>query len=463
MLPASSAESPRPAQSRGVFVATALLLTVAILAGGGSVRFPLTELIVELVAVAALVPVLIAWRWRIVPPGFKVPMLLATLMLALIVLQLVPLPPAIWTKLAGRELGADTARALGWAAQWRPLSIDPEATMRSAIALIPGVTMFLAVAILPPAARARLVALLVILGAAILLPGLLQIASGGEHFYLYSAASSSSHRGVPTALFVNRNHFAAYLLIAIVACGALARRDIGKPALLPALLATALSAMVIATASRTGAALLPLAVLGAVLLGRRNLDRRTWLIVGALVGVGALILAIAASQGLGDALDRLATRFGQDEDSRFEFWPVAVAVAQTWFPWGSGIGTFETAFRAGEPLAIVGSHFVNHAHNDYLEIAIEAGLAGIMLVAGFILWLLTAGWKAWRNPMRDDTDLHARMAAASLVLLLLHSLVDYPLRTLAMATVFGLMAGLLAARGNDYLASKPENEIKTAP
>jgi O-antigen ligase len=457
MLPASSAEISRPAEPRGLFVAAAIMLAASILAGGGGVRFPFTELIVQLVSVAALVAVLIAWRWRTMSPGFRMPMLLGALMLGLILLQLVPLPPANWTGMAGRELAADTARALGSSTGWRPLSIDPEATMRSALALIPGLTMVMAMAMLPPASRLRLVRLLAILAAAMLIPGLLQIASGGDHFYLYSAASSSSHRGVPTGLFVNRNHFAAFLLVAIVACGALARRETGKPALLPVVLGTALAAMTLATASRTGAILLPFAVLASALLARRHVDRRTWLIVAISIALAAMVLAIATYHGFGGSLDRLVARFGEDEDSRFEFWPVALAVAQTWFPWGSGVGTFDMAFRAGEPLAIVGSHFVNHAHNDYLEIAIEAGMPGMLLVAAFLGWLVRAGWKAWRDPLRGDADLYARMAFAGIALLLLHSLVDYPLRTLALETIFGLLIGLLAAHGNDFKASKPEN------
>jgi len=58
-----------------------------------------------------------------------------------------------------------------------------------------------------------------------------------------------------------------------------------------------------------------------------------------------------------------------------------------------------------------------------------------------------AGWRAWRGVSGlSAAQLGLRRAAwIALLLVLLHSLVDYPLRTTAHLAVFGMLAALLVA------------------
>lgn len=87
------------------------------------------------------------------------------------------------------------------------------------------------------------------------------------------------------------------------------------------------------------------------------------------------------------------------------------------------------------------SEYVNHAHGDALEILLEHGVAGVLLAAGVVVW-----WAARSRALigRRDADPLALAGAAMLAIALIHSLVDYPLRTSAIAVVAAMAAGLLA-------------------
>jgi O-antigen ligase len=88
--------------------------------------------------------------------------------------------------------------------------------------------------------------------------------------------------------------------------------------------------------------------------------------------------------------------------------------------------------------------YVNHAHNDWLELLVETGLLGAAVMIAFLLWFARLALRAWR---RHNTTGGPGVRAASVVILLLlgHSLVDYPLRSPAMMCVFALACGLMLA------------------
>jgi O-antigen ligase len=423
----------------------AILLAVAMLLGGGSSLFPANEMIVELVGVAVLTAVLIKWRRDRMGPDAVAPLILLGLLVALVLAQLVPLPPSLWMALPGRELVAETARQIGEAGRWRPISLDPEQTIRTSLALIPPVAMFLAGLGQSTRDHERLLWVVLVMALGGFLLGLLQIVSGGSaSLYFYESA----HQGLPTGVFANRNHQGALLLVGMLVTATLFG---GRPGdrRMAGLVAGALILLfafgVIATGSRTAAALAPIALIGSALLFfQPRPGRRSWMIGGAVGGLAAAGLGALVAFGGADIFDRLSARFSQDREARFEFWPDVIYAIQQYFPFGSGLGTFETVFRAAERLAIVSTHYVNHAHSDYLEIAVEAGLFGAALVAFFLIWLAWQGFRAWRSDGARLAVRMGRLASIGIVLLMLHCTVDYPLRTISLATVFALLVGLLA-------------------
>ncbi len=92
---------------------------------------------------------------------------------------------------------------------------------------------------------------------------------------------------------------------------------------------------------------------------------------------------------------------------------------------------------------MIGS-YVNRAHDDYLELWLEAGVVGATFGAIGLIWIGRNAISPWRRADAGSADnLLARAATISIALLLLHSFVDYPLRTSAMLAFFAVACALL--------------------
>jgi hypothetical protein len=150
------------------------------------------------------------------------------------------------------------------------------------------------------------------------------------------------------------------------------------------------------------------------------------------------------------ALYRLLERFEADPlgDARVAFARNTWEAAWTFMPFGSGLGSFVPVYQMFErPEDALLDKFANRAHNDLLEVWLEAGIVGLLLISLFLGWLVLMIWRVWRptqlpNQLPIDVLL-MRAASVVLVLLLLHSLVDYPLRTTALSVLFAFCCGLL--------------------
>ena len=88
--------------------------------------------------------------------------------------------------------------------------------------------------------------------------------------------------------------------------------------------------------------------------------------------------------------------------------------------------------------------YVAHAHNDYLQLVVELGLPGALLVLAFLTWWVLAVRRVVAIP--DVPLSHAAAIASGVVLL--HSAWDYPIRTAAIGAVFA-MCCVLIARSTD--------------
>ena len=170
---------------------------------------------------------------------------------------------------------------------------------------------------------------------------------------------------------------------------------------------------------------------------------RPWLAAVPAVLVIAIVGAlIATSPGrVGMAFDR----FGEvTEDARAYIWDDASYSASRYFPVGSGMGTFDDVFQLDESLENMTPKRAGRAHNDYLEVAIEAGLPGILLIAG---WLALLAWLSWCARHSRDRWI-AWSGAAVLLAIALQSITDYPLRNHAMLALAGFAFVVLVRFGS---------------
>jgi O-antigen ligase len=127
--------------------------------------------------------------------------------------------------------------------------------------------------------------------------------------------------------------------------------------------------------------------------------------------------------------------------TRQTFLTTGLAVARDYLPVGAGVGSFERVYRMKEnPQTIDPSIVVNHAHDDYLELLIETGIPGMVLVVTFLGWFATMGVRLWRGASSDPFAVAGGITAG---MVMVHSLVDFPLRTTAIAATFAMALAML--------------------
>lgn len=428
-----------------VFTAVALFL------GGGGSPAPVPELLIEWTALAALLVAL----WLRKPNEAPLPrgaIGFCAAMLALPAIQVIPLPPALWTALPGRETVVAALALVGQQDCWMPWSVSPHRTLAALLALIAPVAALLLAAYAGPRARTTALVTVLAMAVAAALLGAAQLAAGaGTALRPYG----SEHSGYLTGFHANRNAAADMLLIGLFALAglfALSPAGRGTGWRLPfAAAALLLAAAVLLTGSRAGIALL--GVVGIVGAASLTVSRRrsqaalpnrlaAWS-VGGVLALGAAAWALGAST----VATRIAARFTAGGEPRPDLWVDTLFAAGQHWPWGSGMGTFVPVFVAAERLEVVDTGYPNRAHNDFLELALEGGLPGLVLLATL------GGWLAWRlvQRLRRATAPGERIelifAGATLALLAAHSVVDYPLRSMALAVLGGLAAGLILSRG----------------
>ncbi|GEM_PF-2959403 len=131
------------------------------------------------------------------------------------------------------------------------------------------------------------------------------------------------------------------------------------------------------------------------------------------------------------------------------------------FPFtGRGVGAFHIYFpqyRTAESLRIIPVPLVFHAHNEFLEIAIEMGFLGLGLFLWIIFAFLSLGIKLWREaPIAwKKYPLAFTLGAAGI---LLHSQLSPSLRWTAIAVFFWLMVALTVSVKR-IIASDPEISV----
>ena len=81
-----------------------------------------------------------------------------------------------------------------------------------------------------------------------------------------------------------------------------------------------------------------------------------------------------------------------------------------------------------EPFDLLSLVYFNHAHNDFLEVVLDAGVPGLLLLVAALSWWAWASINAWRADSGSDYVL-PKLGSAMLLLVVIASVSDYPART----------------------------------
>jgi O-antigen ligase len=381
-----------------------------------------------------------------------------------IALQVVPLPAAVADWLSPESARVRNALRLGAPAPdvWRPLSIHPEATLHAfAAALSATFAFFAARGLFSSGGLRRWCRVLAWIGLLVALVALAQRAT--TPMLIYGFWPPREVNGQPFGPFVNRNHFAAWLLMAMFVTGgyavAHARIHIGAgPRHVRRLLrvlttagtqayvtaAVVMAVTIVITLSRSAMAGLVAGTLSAAVLLRPRIEATA--VTRASWAAAAIVVGLIVATGFVDST-RVAARVDETlrsgADSRLVIWRESLPLVRDFWVAGVGAGAYGDAMLMYEG-ANAPVHF-NQAHSHYLQVAAEGGL--LLLIPWLVAAMLFARYA--RDALADERGEIAFVrlgAACGMAAIAVQSVWETPLRMGANAVLFALLAGLVVHR-----------------
>ena len=381
------------------------------------------------------------------------------LLLGWMLLQFVPLPPALIERLspehwkavavAREATGQDSRR-------WVALSVAPAATLERLLDVIPAMAAFVAAREMAWWLRHRMwIAVAPVIGLA-----WLESVLGLAQFYFMRMAGG--HAGSATGTYVNRNHFAGLLEMTfpLAVMWSLATWRTGNATGLDQPVGTALRTAgllgisaclligVILSLSRMGfistliaTGLTMLMLLGSLAGGdegsRRCHHAWKWLIPVALP---LCIIVFLPTQELIRRFADMAATEEISKDTRREIWQDTRELISDYRWTGVGLGAYERALYRYKSVAPINT--VDFAHNDYLQILAELGTIGATLVAALAAWIL---WRLLSVVLWRRGSVNWALAVgllAGMLALSIHSLADFNLYIPANALAFAWLSGI---------------------
>lgn len=424
-----------------------ILLATLWLTGGASRAEVLGQVVVRTVSWIVLI-VAILFGPRPSLNGAKPVLILLGLAAVLALVQLIPLPPAVWQSLPGRGSLAEAALASGQVQPWRPWSIVPGATFNAASSLVVPFATLLLLLQLKPDERLLLPALLLGFVTISMLVGLLQFSGA-----VLNNVFVNDTPGAVAGTFANRNHFALFLAIGCLLAPVWSFAGEKQPRWRTPVawgLVLLFLLTILGSGSRAGLGVGLAAVLLGLLMSRKAMQRALaryprWVfpaVIAGIVGIVALFVLLSFLSNRAVSIDRV---FALDatQDMRSRGLPVVLGLLGDLFPFGAGLGSFDPIFRAYEPFDLLKPTYFNHAHNDFLEVMLDAGLPGLLLLVAAFGWWAWASVRAWwAGPHRRQAL--PRLGSAILFLVAIASIVDYPARTPMMMAVIMIAATWLS-------------------
>lgn len=380
------------------------MIVLALVLGGGAGQGIWTDHLMELLLVPALFFGVAGFRSSCLDTPARI---LAIMVLVTLAIQFVPVSRTV--PLIGMS-------GFGF---W---SEAPQKSLEAALFAIGALGFFLYVALMGEGARARLLPYFYV--------GLFIQAAVAIVQLSFSRAATLT--GIlpfeaTAAIFANENHFSSlfFAMIPLLAYSLIVRMESILSYVIVSLLMVGL---LFAVGSRAGmgisSAIAILSLVWFLPLRNKLVMKITALGAGAIGLIGA-ILMFGSSSSL------------EVEQRWILFATTWDAIRDHWLT-GTGLGTFTLIYPAYEETVRVIRYYANHAHNDFLEILLELGLAGAVLMVLFFVLLI-------RGAFRSDLS---QAAFLSILALMVHSIVDYPLRTMALAMTLAYLCALVLARAD---------------
>ena len=439
-------------------ITLALVIVGATLAFGGVQ--PITYSLMEAVLFFAALLVLVKQTWQ-ADVRLRLPVW-PVLFALFVALQVVPLPPGIVGTLSPARLMNTKIGGLEPAhTGWTTISIYPHATVLTGMRFLAYLSAFLLAAHVFDSRKGKstLLRVLIVLGCFEAAYGIVQYTTGWQKIFTYIKKYDVEEA---TGTYINRNHFAGLLemVLPLVLASIFysfqawsSRRHIthtgrystgrspaGYQALFYLFLLVLMVVGVIFSRSRMGILVTMFSIVFLAVLAQLKLRRRVWML-GSF-----LFLVCVLGYGLWIGLNPVLARFDAVRDpgylqmeGRVAIWKDAIRLIRDYPLTGTGLGTFGIAFRRYQTALV--SSLVDHTHNDFLEVASETGLVGVLLLFLPILYLLGKMVISFLSDARGYRRAVTLGCIGSTVGLLLHGITDFNLQIPANALIFSVILG----------------------
>ena len=370
--------------------------------------------------------------------------------LLLVLLQLLPIPSSIIAVLSPEthELYESAAQAAGIKMPLHPISLNPFTTLSSFLLYCAYFCIYLVTVNTARTRQSYLILIYAIIGSALFqsLYGLYELFSGHQHIFWYK---KKYFLNSASGTFINRNHFAAYvglaipLIMALItghfvqsakAKGNALRRffrilDMKGGKLMFQFIFLALIGCGAAfSLSLTGLIAIFLSCFVFILL--YNHFKRT----NALYWVCGLTIILAVTCWFSSEQFRVRIlglpQEVLSERSRFSAWEDSAQIALRFPLFGTGLGTFPEAFHLYRSF---GTNTVySNTHNEYLQLLSETGVCSILFFASFVALIAMQLKKLFRISV-SRLVLIQMGALSSIFLLAAHNFVDFSFQIPAVA------------------------------
>jgi O-antigen ligase len=372
--------------------------------------------------------------------------------------QLIPLPPAFLEQFvpATARLLAQHSLSYSIGEMSHPLSIDPERTRLGLAAFLSLAVLLLGSAAMLTRLSARhLVTAITVLGFVLAMVGIVQRASLTSKVY---GVWQSIDAGSPFGPFINRNHFAGWMLMAIPpSVGlliALVERHQGhreqswrkrllwlsSPEASQVALGTfaviVMALALILSLSRSGMLAAMAALVWAFWMTRRlgaATNRRVLLLCAMLIAIAVMFA------GVGTITSRFASPDTTSVGGRVAIWQTTLRIASDHWSVGTGLNTYGVSTLYYQPP--LPDRHLREAHSDYLQLASEGGI----LLGLPILFAVVVFYRLVRARLREDTGSVKWIrlgAVCGLIAIAVQSAADFSLQMPGNAALFAVVAGL---------------------
>lgn len=361
-----------------------------------------------------------------------------------------------------------------------PLSLYPWATQHSLRMLFVGMVVFVAVVniVRSPARIKRLLAAITVIAAAIACLAMAQILTRTSSVYWYFPIRKGCIAN--SGPFFNHNHFGQFMNLSIgaalgwllvelrhrfngenISLASVMERLLSRGAwIIWILIGVVVISITTVALSLTRGGMLSLLLAGSItsfaLVLKRGLRDWRW-IIGVLIALFALLIVLHI--GFEGVYLRLCSVWNTDAHSGR--WQMIVDSTRAWssFPiTGTGMGCHEMVFPMFDRQGLAGMS--SHAENEYVQLAEEAGLIGLIILIAFMTIIAKSYIRCLRH-MDARIQASAFGLGLGLIAVIVQSTCDFGQRIPANFCLSAVMAGLLVVLANREQAEAPPASIAT--